>query len=638
MAKKFKPVPLKDLKGDQKEKVQFILHDWKENPIVTNYHGRMEEWIEWFYGNQYSFYNKYSKSVEDISSKVDREIKNVYNRILPVTRQLWGEFCYPHKFYVEPNTYESEDVKASNLGTAAILYTNDNGDFQIKVNMAILWSLITGIIYWKEWWNTNLSGWIKNTKGKLVREPGDVDFSYVSPFNVRPDSLAKSDEDWRYFIEGKKVPKRGLEEKHDLKRGTLPGESINNMDSGLLERGDLKKPKEDTEIRLEYHEKKSEKNSEGRFMVVTRSGWMFHDGPNPSPERKIPYFKLPGIVPVLNEQFDDSAVRIMQPSQRQFNRYGSIIDENIQNYRMKCLVTKGTFPPGEFKRYTRSGIDFVIVNPGFKPTWEKPASLPEFTAVMLKFLEGEIGGSISVRRASMGEIPKYGQRPSGVFFQGLKQQDDIVLVPDLDALDKALTKPLKFRLQLIQKHYSTPRLIKTTGKDRETSFIFLEGTELRDNTDVRVKPGVALFADKQMLNQVVTELLRAGLIKDRDEALELLQPTTRGIEEFFESKFVDKRQAYRENDILKDPKKPYIEPNADDNNEIHYEVHNTQRKKEEFNLWPEEGRDRLLKHLERTKVLMAESVKRIQQAIKSQAGGLQTPGITGEVAPGEEAL
>jgi hypothetical protein len=628
---KFKPIEFKDLKGEQLEKVQFILSEWEESAYVKNYFGPMVEYIEWFYGNQYSFYNKVSGNLEDLTPLIDREVKNVYNKILPIIRQLWGELCYPHKFYVEPNTIESADVKSANVGTAALLYTNDNGKFQNKVNLSMLWALICGQIYWKEWWNKNKFGYILNSSNKLVKEPGDVDFDLVNPFNVRPDCMAKSREGWRYFIEGKEIPKASLVEEFGDDAKDVPEEAKYKYSKySFIDLEPEEKLKESTVVRIEYHEKKSNKNSKGRFMVVTSSGWLFHDGENDTPEHEIPHFQLPGILPILNKQFYDSAVRIMQQNQKQFNRYGSIVDETLSNQRMKCIVPKTAFQGGEFERYTRSGIDFVFVNPGVNPYWEKPPSPPDLIIPWLQLQENEIRNVISVRKVSMGEIPRYTQRPSRPVMRDLKRQDDIVLIPQVEELDAALAEPLKLRLQLIQKHYSAPRLVKTTGKNKEVSVIFLTGADLRDNTDVRVRPGVSSFSDKAEANEVITTMIEKGLIKDPDEALELYQ--MKGLEEFMEEKFVDKRQAARENEMLKDPKKAYPEVSSDDRHEVHYEVHNNERKKEEFNLWPKEGKERFFKHLEGHKVEMAKSIQKIQQIAGGQGGQAPTP--AGSPIPG----
>lgn len=637
---KFKPISPKDLKADQREKVQFVTTDWEENPVVKNHHGPWKEEIYWLEGLQYYFYNVASGRIEDLAPKVPREIKNVYNRILPMVRQLWGELRYPHNFYVEPNTTESDDIKAANLGTSALSYTNDNGDFRRKVHMAKYWAIVTGNVYWKEWWNKNLRVYVrKDGKPKLLKV-GNVDYDYVPPFNIRTDAYALGREGWRYTIEGKMVPKVVVEDEFGLKRGTLPDERTEGKRTGIFERDRLQRPKEKEVLRLEYMEKGTDSKKKGRFMVTTGSGWLLYDNENPSPDAQIGHFQIPGLMPILNSQFYESAVKIAQPGQRQLNRFGSMVDEHIQNYRLKAIISGGSLAPGEFERFTRAGVDYVIVRPGMTvPYWQSPPVLPEIIIRWFGFHQDEIETETSVRKVSYGQLPKQAYRASGVLFEGLKRQDSIVLEPNIEDVDNALLAPMKFRLQLMQKHYDLPRLIKVTGKNKETSTIFLEGTELKDNTDVRVRGGVELFADKKFKQDVVMTFVEKGLIKDPDEAMDLLQ--VKGLEEYTEERLIDRRQAHRENEMIKkgdvDPK-----PSDDDNHQVHYEVHNNERKKEEFNTWPEKSKNKLLAMIEFHKDKMAESVKRIKEETQGPAEGMAPPGglaaPTGEEISPEELL
>lgn len=599
--KKFKPIAPQDLTGELKEKVQFIEGQWMHHPVVKNFHGRWKEYIAWFEGNQYTVYIPSSGKLLDISDKVDREKKNVYNRILPMIRQMWGEIRYPHSFYVEPNTTEAEDIKGAKIGSSIIQCTNRNTyrKFNAKINRAKLWALITGNVFWKEFWNKNLFGLSKNKTGETVKEPGNVDFSFINPFNVRPDPFGNCREEWRWFIEGKRIPKYIVEQEFGLKPGSLPMETLEGADTGLFERAGIEKPKEDTTIRIEYHERPSEGRKEGRFMVVA-GGWLLYDGSNDSPEHDIPQFHIPGILPILNEQWYDSAVRIAQDPQRNFNRLGSRVDEHIENFRLKALVPKGSLSSGEFERYTRSGVDWVIINPGVAPPhWQSPPNLPEIIMRWLNFMENEIETESSVRKVSFGQLPQYAQRASGVLFEGLKRQDETVLIPTVDDINTSLEDAMSFRLKLVQKHYSIPRLIKTTGRDERMSIIFAKKEDLRDNTDVHVVSGVELFSDKIAKREVVMKFVDKGMIAEPRKALELLS-MEKGLEEYYEEEFIDERQAYREIELLHEGK---ITPkvSADDNHEVHYRIHNNERKKEEFNTWDDDAKKRLLDHIEEHK-------------------------------------
>ncbi|GAG53606.1 unnamed protein product, partial [marine sediment metagenome] len=176
-----------------------------------------------------------------------------------------------------------------------------------------------------------------------------------------------------------------------------------------------------------------------------------------SPDAQIGHFQIPGLIPILNSQFYESAVKIGQPAQRQLNKLGSMVDEHIQNYKLKGIISGGSLGPGEFERFTRAGVDYVIVRPGMQaPYWQAPPPLPEIIIRWFGLQENEMETETSVRKISYGQLPKYAQRASGVLFEGLKRQDEIVLEPNIEDIDNALLAPMKFRLQLMQKHYDLP--------------------------------------------------------------------------------------------------------------------------------------------------------------------------------------
>ncbi len=606
----FVPLSPADQSEEQRKKVVEIVNEWTDGAVIKNWHGYWREYIYWFWGDQYMFYNVETGQLVDLSDIIEREYKNVYNRILPMIRQMYGEIRYPHSFYVEPNTTEPEDIKSAKLSSAVVEYLNIKGDFKNKINQAKFRNLITGNIYWKVWWNKNLSAYIKGEKGKAQGEKGDVDFNYISCFNVRPDPLAKNPSEWRWFDEGKELPASSVEAEFGLPAKTLPHEAIRTTDMDVFD-VEPEKSKEPTVIRIEHWEKKSKARPKGRFMVVTSSHWLLWDKNSPAPDGELPYFKLPGIMPILNSQFDDSPVRIAQPSQRKLNRYGSMVDEAIEEYRVKCMVPGGSMSESDFKRYTRAGIDFVEFQPGVgAPYWQAPPPLPDFLVNWLDFQQNEIEEETSLRKISKAQIPKYGTRASGVLWKGLKGQDEKVLLPIVEDTDNALLAPMKYMLKLVQKHYSVPRLVKVSGRNKSTVQIFLTGTELRDNTDVRVKAGVEMFSQREEKKGIVDAMIQKGYIQEPRKAFELLD--YKGLEEFMEDEYVDERKAERENWQMEEGKTPKVHP--DDNHNVEYNIHNNQRKREEYSLWSKKAQDTLEEHIDGHRIEIQKSIEKIQGA------------------------
>jgi len=209
------------------------------------------------------------------------------------------------------------------------------------------------------------------------------------------------------------------------------------------------------------------------------------------------------------------------------------------------------------------------------------------------FHERELETEMSIREVSMGRLPKYSTRASGVLWKGLKGQDEKVLTPAVEDLDIMLADAVSFMLEVAIKHYDVERMIKTTGKNKRTSIENLKGADLRENTDVRVKSGIDLFTNKEMKQDIVETFVEKGLITDPRAALELLE--SKSVEEYTEDEFIDERQAYRENDLMKEGK-VYPVPDKNDNHEVHHKVHDNDRKKEDFGSWSDEAKEMLIRH------------------------------------------
>jgi len=629
MAEKFKPLSPRDLKGDRKEVVEETDWYWLKHPVVEQYHGAWAEQIAYLEGDQYTYYSPVLHGLINVEPLVEREIKNVYNRILPIIRQQWGEMRYPHSFYVVPATNEPEDKKAANAGSVLIEHTNTLRFFNHKINFAKLWALVTGNVFWKEWWNKSLYGYVEGKDHKPVKESGDVDYNWVSPFNVRPDPHGKTREEWRWFIEGKLVPRASLEDEFDLPRGSLPEETSSMTERGLFRREGTPKSRELMIVRKERWAGPSKDYPQGRF-IVTAGGHLLYDDESPAPEADIPYFHLMGLMPIMDEQWGVSSVKIGQPMQRQINRFGSMVDEHVQYFRPKAMIPKGSLIGRETAAFCRAGIDFVEFNPtGYgNPYWESPPPLPEVIIRWLGFLEGEIETETSVRKTLQGQLPKYASRASGELFKGLVSQDQKVLYPGIEDQEVQLQAAMKYRLELMKKHYSVPRMAKITGRNKEPSVIYVKGAEIGANTDVRIKSGVDLMRSVEAKREVVEALINKGFITEPKKALELLD--VKGLEEYMEDEYIDERQAWRIIELFKQGK-PYIAVDPNDNHDVHYKVFNNFRKTEEYDTLDGKIQKLILRRIEEHKAYVEK--KEIEAGAEAAA---EAPAA--EVPPTEEKM
>ncbi len=578
MAEKFKPIKGSAAEGPMKDAFIRASEGWSNHPFVALYN-KYHEYIRWFEGDQYGYVTG-KKNAEwfDTTAFIEREVKNVYNRIMPMIRQQQGDLILDHEFYTLAATEEAADRRAAAVGSIIIEQTNYDRDFQRKISMAKLIALIFGNCYWKEWWNKRLSGLAWSKKG-AVPVKGDVDYGFVMPFNFRPDPHAMSRAEWRYCIEGKRVPTRSIEAEFGLEKNSISNEAYQSFEQSRLTRHGIETPGEPSAVRLEYWEFGSEENPKGRFMVMAND-MILYDDANPTPDAQNNYAMFGTGIPILGTQFDESMVALGQAPQRQINRHNSMVDEYFQDFRAKGMIPFGSLRTGDAAAFKRmGGVDFVEFNPRVgQPYWQNPPSLPEASLGYSQMLEAEFEVETSVRKTSYGQLPKYASRPSNSLFQSLKGADASVMTPVLQTFDSELTHCMKIRLALAKKHYTEARLIKNTGKGRMPAVRSFIGADLRDSTDVMVVPGVDIFTTRKRREDVAMKLVEMRAI-DAKTALEIMR--FKGIETLLKQDKVDEYQCARHLEQMVATEK-YIPADPSDNHEFAYKFFNDYRKSEEF--------------------------------------------------------
>ncbi|HUX36792.1 MAG TPA: hypothetical protein VMV44_02700 [Rectinemataceae bacterium] len=578
MAEKFTPIKGNKAEGPMKEAFDRTQEEWENHTFLSLYN-KFQEYIRWFEGDQYGYVTgKKHSEWFDVSAFVDREVKNVYNRILPMIRQQHGDLIFDHEFYTIGATEESDDRRAAAVGSIIIEQTNHDRDLQRKLVEAKLLILLLGNCYWKEWWNKNLRG-LSILKGKVVPVGGDIDFAVVSPFNFRPDPHAMSREEWRYVVEGKRVPTRSIELEFGLDRNSISNEGYQGFEQNRFTRHGIDTPKEPSAVRKEYWEFANAERSKGRFMVVAND-MVLYDGDNPTPEAKCNYAHFKSGIPIIGTQFDESMVAIGQTPQRQINRHYSMVDEHFQNFRAKGLIPFGSLRPGDEQAFKRmGGVDFITYNPRVgQPYWQTPPALPESSLGYAQMLEGEFEIETSVRKTSYGQLPKYASRPSNQLFQSLKGADTSVMQPSLINIDAELIHCMRVRLSLAKKHYQEPRLIKNLGKGKLPAVRSFIGADLRDSTDVMVVPGVDIFTSRKRREDIAIKFVEMRAI-DAKQALEIMR--FKGVEGWLKEDKADEYQCNRHVEQMV-TKKKFIPADPSDNHEFAYKFFNDFRKGEEF--------------------------------------------------------
>jgi hypothetical protein len=621
---RFKPIRIKDADSDVKRAAERANEDWTA-PVFRPMYNKWWEYIRWFEGDQYGYIRgKKDATWFDVTDLLDREVKNVYNRILPMIRQQHGDLIFDSEFYTIAATQEAADRKSAAVASVIIEQSNYDRGFNKKQMEAKLLILLLGNCYWKEWWNKNLWALAYDEKKGATRVKGDVDYGIVNPFNFRPDPLAQSREEWRYCIEGKRVPVSAIENEFKLEKGTIPNEGYSAFEQDRMLRWGIEKPKEETAVRLEYWEFASSDNEKGRF-IVQCGDWLLYSGPNPTPGAKQNYFHFKSAVPIIGTQFGQSMVGIGQAPQRQINRHYSMVDEHFQNFRAKGMIPFGSLRYGDEQAFKRmGGVDILSYNPRVgAPYWQNPPALPESSLGYSQMLEGEFEIETSVRKTSYGALPKYASRPSNSLFQSLKGQDSSVMAPGLVNMDEENLAAIRLRLEIAKEHYTEPRLIKSLGKGKIHAIRSFQGSDLRDSTDVMVVPGVDIFTSRKKREDIAMKFVEMRAV-DAKKALEIMN--FKGVEKWMQEDKVDEYQVNRHiEDMVATGK--YIPADPSDNHEVCYKLFNDYRKSEEYEQLDKKHQDLIIRRLNDHKRFLLAAAKPQPPAEQSVVGppGAITP-------------
>jgi hypothetical protein len=126
----------------------------------------------------------------------------------------------------------------------------------------------------------------------------------------------------------------------------------------------------------------------------------------------------------------------------------------------------------------------------------------------------------------------------------VQEQAESQMAYTFDSIEECLEKIGYMTLNYVKQFWNTERKVKITGTDGSFDVKTFEGSELRDNTDVRCEAGSALPTSRAAKQAFIMDLMKFGFI-DPQKGLEVME--IGGINKIYEQIQVDIRQAQREN-------------------------------------------------------------------------------------------
>lgn len=628
--------------SDETKYCSWVDEQVKNHPVVKQHHGIWKELIAWEDGDQFSMWDEKSGSVLPVKLNI-RKKRVVINMLKPLLETIDGKLNFSHRIVGVPNSGEEKDIRGSQVATK-LLDSNDEYNSHEELMEDLKYDLLRPGMACKKWyWDRSAYTHVKKGNGSDYGKYGEVIGDVVPMFNLRVDPAAKTIERARWVIELKPVTKDELKKTYPVTDTVLEeigsgepdkkGAKYEGMNEPLDEKGD----DEETYVIREHWEKPSDLYERGRFIVSVRGKVLFKSH-NKNPDHELGYF-LYWYKKSSYSQYGKGPLHYTQGIQREFNRVISIQSEHHEAWRPKLAVSRGGL-----KRAGSLTIDaFEIVEVGVPGVDIKAIPMPELSPQLTEYRNFLISARdmvSNIHEVSYSRLPQYASRAPASLYAMMLEQENVKLTPMVKRINNTLTKEAKFRLKLMNQHYTLPRMVKIVGEHREKSIEYYENSDLAKNYDVRLEVGVSLNQSATIQTRLYIELWEKGLLspKDRIRVLRALNLGT--AERELRSDIIDSEKADRENisflhgDWDKKREEGGVRMILHDDHETHLDIHTDFMKTEEGARLPQKDYDALYKHTnQHWKILQVIMAKMAQMQQPSMPGPLM-PGAPSAQAPG----
>lgn len=460
----------------------------------------------------------------------------VYNRIRPAVRtELSKLTSQKPTATIVPSTGEDQDLAAAQAGEQ--LWESIYREKKIKAvfRQACFWSLIAGVGYIKSYWNPGATD-EDGTKG-------DFCFESITPFHIFvPEMLTEDIEDQPFVIH---IQTRSV----DWVNMKYPGI---NAQPNVIEADDILSDSFLSLVGAHDTRKQSCMIYEvwvkpgnvpflpngGMFTIVADKLVQFVEG-NPYEHGQYPFTKFPHLP--TGRYYADSTINDLISPQREYNRTrGQITEAKNRMAHPQIMAAQGSIEAQKITTEPGQVIYYKLGYPVPQPLPMQnmpPYVLQEIDRLLMDF--EDISGQHQVSK---------GQAPAGVTaataISYLQEQDDSMLATTYAAIEDGFEKIGYQTLCYVQQYWNTPRMVKVVGRDGQFNVMAFQGSDLRENTDIRIEAGSALPTSKAAKQAFLMDLMQLGYIPP-DKGLELMD--IGGVQRLYEEIQIDSAQASREN-------------------------------------------------------------------------------------------
>jgi hypothetical protein len=460
----------------------------------------------------------------------------VFNRIRPIIRKELAKLTgQKPTAVVVPTTSEDRDLYAAQAGEQ--IWDSIYRDQKIAktFNMSVFWSLVTGNGFMKQYWDPSK----KDPKGNV----GDFCYENVPPFNLFfPDQLATDIEHQPYIIHMQTRTPQWIKLNYDIDVTPDTMEATDILNDSFLTLVGASGYRKDTVLVYEVWVKPGNvamMPKGGMFTVIGNQLVQFVDTGIPYIHGEYPFTHIPSIP--TGRFFADSIINDLLPVQREYNRTrGQIIENKNAMGMVKLMAAEGSVDPSKINTSPGQAILYKLGFPA--PTPVAPVPLPNYVIQEVDRLLQDFDDISGQHDVSNGQAPPGVTAATAISF--LQEQDESILSYMYQSIENAYEKIAKQTLCYVKQYWTLPRTVKIAGTTNQFSVLAFRGSDIGDNTDIRMEAGSALPTSKAGKQALLMDLMSQGFIPP-EKGLELMN--IGGVDRLYDQLRVDTSQATREN-------------------------------------------------------------------------------------------
>lgn len=606
----------------------------------------------------------------------------VINRIRPIIRtELAKLTAQKPTASIVPATSEDRDLMAAQAGEQIWDSVYRGKKIKTIFGQTMLWTLTCGVGFMKTYWDP--------TKKDREGNPGDFCYENITPFNLFvPDMLCQDLEDQPYVIHIQtKSPEWVKVNFPNVKAAPNVMEANDILNDSFLNLVGASDFRKNAILCYEVWVKPGQVEflpNGGMYTIIGDEIVQKCEG-NPYLHQQYPFIKFEHIP--TGRFYSDSIIGDLIPIQREYNRTrGQMIEAKNKMAHPQLIAAEGsvdaskvTTEPGQIILYK-----FGFPKPEPMPLQNLPAYVVQENDRLLMDFE-DISGQHQV---SKGQVPPGVTAATAISF--LQEQDESMLSTTFGSIEDGFEKIGYQTLCYVKQYWDTPRTVRVVGRDSQFSVLNFQGSDLRDNTDIRIESGSALPTSKSAKQALLMDLMSQGFIPP-EKGLELMD--VGGVQRLYEEVQIDSAQATRENmkmstiteenmneylatfipmvpdpmgQMVQDPSQGLIDPNTGqplvdqmgqptapplivpvnsfDNHQIHIQIHNNYRKGQEYEQLPQQIKDLFEEHVNQHMMSlglipgMPSPMDGANQITPGQAGADETSQVAAQSAGGAQQI